>query len=74
MKSITPYLLKFATVALILTLVFRFFLSYTLAAELFTLVWVVAMSYGLASLLRVGFLGEKMPISFHCTISASDSI
>lgn len=59
MKSITSYLLKFAIVAFILTIAFKFSLSYLLEVELFTLIWVLAVSYGLAMFGSGWYFGSK---------------
>ncbi|WP_126973003.1 hypothetical protein [Gynurincola endophyticus] len=46
MKSITPYLLKFAAAAIILTTIFRFCLSYTIEHGLVAMIIISAALYG----------------------------
>ncbi|HUH25165.1 MAG TPA: hypothetical protein VLY87_00930 [Flavobacterium sp.] len=76
MKSITPYLVRFAVAASILTIVFRYFLSTGIENNNATLVLLSSVIYGLAMFVTGWFFGQKdgnyLPISdvgfrFHLT-------
>lgn len=76
MKSITPYLVKFAVAASILTIIFRYFLSTGIENNNATLVLLSSVFYGLAMFVTGWFFGQKdgnyLPISdvgfrFHLT-------
>jgi|SRR5690554_401029 len=76
MKSITPFLLKFAATATVLTIIFRYFLSTGLENNNTTIVLISSALYGLAMFASGWFFGQKdgeyLPISdvgfrFHLT-------
>ena len=59
MKTITPYLLKFALTATILTIIFRYFLSYGIENHSTTIIGVSAVTYGAAMFISGWFFGRK---------------
>lgn len=59
MKSITPYLLKFALSATTLTLSFRFLLSYFLGREQFTSAIIFAVIYAVLMFSAGWYFGRK---------------
>ena len=59
MKSITPYLLKFAVTATILTGLFRYFLSTSLESNNVTMVLISSVLYGLTMFISGWFFGQK---------------
>lgn len=66
MKTITPYLLKFALAAIIVTILFRYFLSYGIEQRNSTILAITAISYAI-SLFVFGYYygkkdGEYLPI------------
>lgn len=59
MKTITPYLVKFAITASILTIIFRFFLSYGINEHSKTIILSSAVIYGLMMFVSGWFFGKK---------------
>lgn len=59
MKALTPNLLKFILVAIVLTLVFRYFLSYGIAAKSNLIITVSAGLYGLLMFSSGFFFGKR---------------
>ncbi|UUV20921.1 hypothetical protein [Paenimyroides aestuarii] len=59
MKTITPYLVKFALIAALLTIVFRYFLSFGLQNNNLTLVLASSILYGAAMFCSGWYFGYK---------------
>ena len=59
MKTLTPYLLRFALAAVVLTLVFRYFLSYGIEIQTKTIVISSAIIYGISMFSSGLFFGKK---------------
>lgn len=76
MKTITPYLLRFALPATVLTIIFRYFLSYGIEKQFGIIIIISAAAYGLL-MFAIGWYfgrkdGEYLPIydvgfRFHLT-------
>lgn len=58
-KMITPYLLRFMIAATLLTIVFRYLLSYFLTNEQYIGVILIAMGYGLGMFFSGLYFGKK---------------
>lgn len=59
MKTITPYLLRFALVATILTIIFRFVLSYGIKNQSITIIILSGMTYGISMFISGWIIGKK---------------
>lgn len=59
MKTITPYLLRFALTAAILTIVFRYFLSYGIENQSGIIITISATIYGLLMFSSGWYFGRK---------------
>lgn len=59
MKTITPYLLKFAVAATFLTIVFRYFLSYGIDNKSAIIIALSAVFYGIAMFISGWYFGRK---------------
>lgn len=59
MKTITPYLLRFALVATILTIIFRFVLSYGIENQSITIIILSGMTYGISMFISGWIIGKK---------------
>ncbi|HPM09813.1 MAG TPA: hypothetical protein PK941_05130 [Paludibacter sp.] len=59
MKTISPNLLKFAGTALLLTIIFRFFLSHGIDKDSMSIVILSAFLYGLAMFFSGWYFGKK---------------
>ena len=59
MKTITPYLLRFALTATILTIVFRYFLSYGIENQSGIIITISATIYGLLMFASGWYFGRK---------------
>lgn len=59
MKTITPYLVKFAVAATLLTVIFRYFLSYGIEHQNITIIIVSSVVYGGLMFASGWFFGEK---------------
>lgn len=59
MKTITPYLLRFALTTTLLTIVFRFFLSYGIENQSGIIITTSAVTYGLLMFASGWYFGRK---------------
>lgn len=59
MKTITPYLLKFALTATVLTIIFRYFLSYGIDDQSGIIIGFSAATYGLLMFASGWYFGQK---------------
>lgn len=59
MKTITPYLLRFALIVTPLTIVFRYFLSYGIENQSRIIITVSAVTYGLLMFVLGWYFGRK---------------
>ncbi len=59
MKTITPYLLRFALTTTLLTIVFRFFLSYGIENQSGIIITTSAVTYGLLMFATGWYFGRK---------------
>ena len=59
MKTITPFLLKFALTALILTIIFRYFLSYGIENKSSIIITFSAIIYGVSMFISGWIFGKK---------------
>lgn len=59
MKTITPYLLRFAFVAIILTIIFRYFLSYGIENQSTIIIILSGMIYGISMFISGWIIGKK---------------
>lgn len=59
MKTITPYLLKFAAVAILLTIVFRYYLSYGIANASAVIIVLTAVFYGICMFIAGWHFGKR---------------
>lgn len=59
MKTITPYLLRFALTTTLLTIVFRFFLSYGIENQSGIIITTSAVTYGLLMFVTGWYFGRK---------------
>uniref|UniRef100_UPI004048EA0B hypothetical protein n=1 Tax=Mariniflexile sp. TaxID=1979402 RepID=UPI004048EA0B len=59
MKTITPYLLRFALTATLLTIVFRYFLSYGIENQSGIIITTSAVTYGLLMFASGWYFGRK---------------
>ena len=59
MKTITPYLLRFALTATVLTIVFRYFLSYGIENQSGIIITISAVTYGLLMFASGWHFGRK---------------
>ncbi len=59
MKTITPYLLKFALTATVLTILFRYFLSLGIETQSGVIIAVSAVSYGILMFASGFYFGKK---------------
>ncbi len=59
MKTITPYLLKFALAAIILTILFRYFLSYGIEHRVSTIIAIAAITYAVSMFVSGFYYGKK---------------
>ncbi len=59
MKTITPYLLRFAFVATILTIIFRYFLSYGIENQSTIIIILSGMIYGISMFISGWIIGKK---------------
>ena len=59
MKTITPYLLRFALTSTLLTIVFRYFLSYGIESESGIMITILAVIYGLLMFASGWYFGRK---------------
>lgn len=59
MKTITPYLIKFAGTAFLFTLLFRYFLSYGIEEQSSTIILTTAGVYGAAMFASGWYFGRK---------------
>lgn len=66
MKTITPYLLRFVATESVLTLIFRFILSYAIESEISKMVFFTSAIYGALMFISGWYFGKKdseyMPI------------
>lgn len=59
MKTITPYLMKFAATAILFTLFFRYFLSYGIEKQNSIIILTAAVVYGAAMFASGWYFGKK---------------
>ncbi|MBB4119368.1 uncharacterized membrane protein (DUF485 family) [Mesonia hippocampi] len=59
MKTITPYLLRFAVTITVLTIIFRYFLSYGIENQLKTIIVACSITYGLLMFISGFYFGRK---------------
>lgn len=59
MKTITPYLLRFALTATVLTIIFRYFLSYGIEKQFGIIIIISAAAYGLLMFAFGWYFGRK---------------
>ncbi len=59
MKTITPYLLRFALAAIILTILFRYFLSYGIEHRASTTIAIAAITYAVLMFVSGFYYGKK---------------
>ena len=59
MKTITQYLLRFALTATVLTIIFRYFLSYGIENQSGILITISAVTYGLLMFASGWYFGRK---------------
>ncbi len=59
MKTITPFLLRFALTATVLTIIFRYFLSYGIENKLSVIIIISAIIYGIAMFISGWYFGKK---------------
>ena len=59
MKTLTPYLLRFALAAVVLTIIFRYFLSYGIEIQTKTIIISSAIIYGISMFSSGLYFGKK---------------